>query len=97
MSRAELAERSHNGLPPMNSYDELQSRVLELPPDDRGRLAVAVLDSLDDESIDEQTLETWTQEVLARSAAYSRGELQATDWRVALQAIEADLDQATSP
>ena len=97
VSPAELAQLSNNGVPAMNSYDEIQIRVLELTAADRGRLAVAVLDSLDDEPIDEQTLETWTQEVLSRSTAYSRGELQATDWREALQVLEADLDQVSAP
>ena len=77
----------------MNSYEELQNRVLSLPPADRGRLAVAVLDSLDDEPVDEGVAEAWANEVLARSAAYSRGELQAVDWRVALQKNEADLNK----
>ena len=37
--------------------------------------------------------EAWATEVLARSAAYSRGELQAVDWRAALQEIESDLNE----
>jgi putative addiction module component len=76
----------------MNSFDELQNRVLSLPPPaDRGGLAMAVLDSLDDEPGDDGVAEAWANEVLARSAAYSHGELKAVDWREALQEIEADL------
>ena len=77
----------------MNPFEELQSQVLSLPPADRGRLAIAVLDSLDDEPVDEGVAEAWANEVLARSAAYSRGELHAVDWREALQEIDADLDE----
>ena len=73
----------------MNSFDELQNRVLSLPAAERGRLAVAVLDSLEDEPVDEGVAEAWANEVLTRSAAYSRGELQAVDWREAFQEIEA--------
>ena len=61
-----------------------------------GRLAIAVLDSLDDEPADEGVAEAWATEVLARSAAYSRGELQAVDWRAALQEIESDLNEMSS-
>ena len=73
----------------MNSFDELQNRVLRLPAAERGRLAVALLDSLEDEPVDEGVAEAWANEVLTRSAAYSRGELQAVDWREAFQEIEA--------
>lgn len=72
----------------MNSYEELQNRVLSLPPEDRGRLALAVLDSLEDEPADDGVAEAWAHEVLARSAAYSRGELKAVDWREALQEMD---------
>ena len=81
----------------MNSFEDLQNQVLSLPARDRGRLAVVVLDSLDDEPIDEGVAEAWTLEVLARSAAYSRGELKAVDWRAALQEMEADLDEISPP
>ncbi len=80
----------------MNTFDNLQSEVLKLPASDRGRMAIAVLDSLDDEPTDELVAEAWAGEVLARSAAYSRGELHADDWRKALQDIESDLNEASS-
>lgn len=80
----------------MSTFDELQTQVLNLPPADRGRLAVAVLDSLDDEPVDEGVAEAWAAEVLARSAGYSRGELKAVDWREALHEIEADLNEMSS-
>ena len=72
----------------MNLFDELQHRILSLPAAERSRLAVAVLDSLEDEPVDEGVAEAWAKEVLARSAAYSRGELKATDWREALQEMD---------
>ena len=81
----------------MNTFDELQSQVLSLPAADRGRLAVVVLDSLADEPVDEGVAGAWAAEVLARSAAYSRGELKAVDWREALQEIEADLNEMSAP
>ncbi len=77
----------------MNTFEDLQNEVLRLPSADRGRLAMAVLDSLDDEPCDEGVAEAWAAEVLARSTAYSRGELQAVDWREALQEIESDLNE----
>jgi len=81
----------------MNSYEELQSQVLSLPATDRGRLAIVVLDSLDEEPVDDGVAEAWANEVLARSAAYSRGELKSVDWREALQEIEADLNKLSPP
>ncbi len=53
----------------MNTFEELQERVLSLPIAERVRLAVAVLDSLDDEPLDDQVAQDWTQEILARSEA----------------------------
>lgn len=81
----------------MNTFEDLQNEVLKLPSADRGRLAIAVLDSLEDEPVDEGVGEAWANEVLARSAAYSRGELKAVDWREALQEIEADLNEMPRP
>lgn len=81
----------------MTSFEEIQNQVLSLPATERGRLAVAVLDSLDDEPVDEGVAEAWANEVLSRSAAYSRGELKAVDWREALQEIEADLNELSQP
>ena len=81
----------------MTSFEELQNQVLSLPDTERGRLAVAVLDGLDDEPVDEGVAEAWANEVLSRSAAYSRGELKAVDWREALQEIEADLNEMPQP
>lgn len=81
----------------MNSFEELQNQVLNLPAADRGRLALVVLDSLDDEPVDEGVAEAWATEVLERSAAYSRGELQAVDWREALKEMENDLDKISPP
>ncbi|MDA1055731.1 MAG: addiction module protein [Planctomycetota bacterium] len=52
-----------------------------------------MLDSLDDEPVDEGVAEAGANEVLARSAAYSRGELKAVDWREALQEMEAELNK----
>jgi putative addiction module component (TIGR02574 family) len=81
----------------MTLFEEIQNRVLGLPPAERGRLAVAVLDSLEDEPVDEGVAEAWANEVLARSAAYSRGELKAVDWREALHEIETDLNEMSPP
>lgn len=77
----------------MNTFEDLQNEVLKLPSADRGRLAIAVLDSLENEPADEGIAEAWANEVLARSAAYSRGELHAVDWREALHEIESDLNE----
>ena len=81
----------------MNTFEDLQNEVLRLPSVDRGRLAIAVLDSLDDEPVDDDVAKAWADEVLARSAAYSRGELKAVDWREAMQEIDADLSEMSQP
>ena len=81
----------------MNTFEDLQNEVLRLPSADRGRLAIAVLDSLDDEPVDDDVAKAWADEVLARSAAYSRGELKAVDWREAMQEIDADLSEMSQP
>lgn len=78
----------------MSPYDELQYRVLELPLADRSRMAVAVLDSLDDEELDDLDFEALTDEILSRSARYARGELRSQDWRAGLDAIQLELDQS---
>ena len=80
----------------MNTFDDIQQIVLSLSSSERGQLAVAVLDSLDDEPFDADAIETWSNELLARSDAYSRGDLKAVDWRQALAEIEADLETRVS-
>lgn len=77
----------------MNGFDQLRNQVLSLSPSDRGRLAIAVLDSLEGEPFDDRVAEAWASEVLARSAPYSRGELKAVEWREAIQKMEADLNE----
>lgn len=81
----------------MNTFEDLQNEVLRLPSADRGRLAIAVLDSLEDEPVDDDVAKAWADEVQARSTAYTRGELNAVDWREALQEIDADLSEMSQP
>lgn len=81
----------------MNTFEDLQNEVLRLPSADRGRLAITVLDSLEDEPVDDDVAKAWADEVQARSTAYTRGELNAVDWRVALQEIDADLSEMSQP
>ncbi|MGH8633705.1 MAG: addiction module protein [Burkholderiales bacterium] len=55
---------------------ELEAQVSKLAPEDRARLAYAILLSLD--GVDEGDIEeAWRTEVRARLAAYRRGEIDA--------------------
>lgn len=54
---------------------ELEEKARALTPDDRAKLAEALLDSLREAPIAEIEAE-WDREVEARAAAYDRGELE---------------------
>lgn len=58
------------------TIEELEAQASKLAPEDRARLAYAILMSLD--GIEEGDIEeVWRAEVKARLAAYQRGEIDA--------------------
>lgn len=58
------------------TIEELEAQASKLAPEDRARLAYAILMSLD--GIEEGDIEeAWRAEVQARLAAYQRGEIDA--------------------
>lgn len=57
----------------MPSLSELQKIAIELPPDDRARLAELLIASLQ-EPMGEDVALAWEQEIARRLAAYERGD-----------------------
>ena len=73
---------------------ELMDAALGLPPDAREAFGVLLLDSLEPGLVDPATAgRAWTAEVARRLAAFERGELVATDWRLALAGVEQRLQE----
>ncbi len=72
---------------------DLLKRALELPAEERARLARELLHSLDAaeaEEAPEKVAEAWREELARRHARARAGE-PATDWRVALERIRSGL------
>jgi putative addiction module component (TIGR02574 family) len=68
---------------------DLLAEVLELPLDERAKLAAEVLQSLDD--VEEGVAAAWANEIEARVAAARAGELESTDWRSVLDRVEREV------
>lgn len=68
---------------------DLLAEVLELPLDERAKLAAEVLESLDD--AEEGVEAAWATEIAARVAAARAGELEGTDWRLVLDRVEREV------
>jgi putative addiction module component (TIGR02574 family) len=68
---------------------DLLAEVLELPLDERAKLAAEVLESLDD--AEEGVAAAWANEIEARVAAARAGELESTDWRSVLDRLEREV------
>jgi putative addiction module component (TIGR02574 family) len=73
----------------MPQANELLKQVLELPPDERAKMAAELLESLSD--TDEGVEEAWANEIRRRVAALRAGELESTDWRVVLDEVEREV------
>jgi hypothetical protein len=71
-----------------SSMDVL-SAALQLALDERAKIAVELLESLDD--AEEQVHAAWAAEIQERVAAARAGELESTDWRVALERVEREV------
>jgi putative addiction module component (TIGR02574 family) len=68
---------------------ELLNEALELPLDERAKMAAELLDSLQDSEADVEA--AWATEIKARVAAVRAGELKGTDWRIVLDRIETEV------
>jgi Putative addiction module component len=68
---------------------DLLGEVLELPLDERARIAAELLESLHEA---EQDVEgAWASEIQKRVAAARAGELASTDWRTVLDRVEREV------
>jgi hypothetical protein len=68
---------------------DLLTEVLELPLDDRARIAAELLESLED--TEEQVETAWATEIQQRVAAARAGDLESTDWRTVLDRVEQEV------
>jgi putative addiction module component (TIGR02574 family) len=68
---------------------ELLHEALELPLDDRAKMAAELLESLD--AVEPEVEAAWAAEIERRVAAARAGELESTDWRVVLTRVEKDI------
>jgi putative addiction module component (TIGR02574 family) len=68
---------------------DLLAEVLELPLDERAKLAAEVLESL--EVAEEGVEAAWASEIAARVAAARAGELEGTDWRSVLDRVQREV------
>jgi hypothetical protein len=68
---------------------DLLTEVLELPLDERAKIAAEVLESLHD--AEEGVEAAWAREIEARVAAARAGELESTDWRMVLERVEREV------
>ena len=68
---------------------ELLTEVLELPVDQRAKIAAELLESLRDTEPDVE--EAWALEIEQRVAAARAGQLASTDWRAVLSRVEREV------
>lgn len=68
---------------------ELLAEALELPLDERAKIAAELLESLDAAETDVE--EAWAREIERRVAAARAGELESTDWRTVLDRVEREV------
>jgi hypothetical protein len=68
---------------------DLLTEALELPLDERAKIAAELLESLEDAEGDVE--EAWASEIQKRVSAARAGELASTDWRTVLERVERDV------
>jgi putative addiction module component (TIGR02574 family) len=68
---------------------ELLNEALELPVEERAKMATELLDSLHDSDADVEA--AWTVEIRARVEAVLDGQLKGTDWRTVMERIETEI------
>jgi putative addiction module component (TIGR02574 family) len=72
-----------------NTSRALLEQALELPLDERARMAADLLESLSE--AEEGVEAAWTDEIRSRVAAARAGEIENTDWRLILDRVEKDV------
>ena len=88
--REALANRGHVTIVKMTrATRDLLTEVLELPLDERAKIAAEVLESLHD--AEEGVEGAWAREIEARVVAARAGELESTDWRSVLDRVEQEV------
>jgi len=76
----------------MSTVDEILMAALSLPQEDRASIAERLLESLEGAAVDSLAVEkAWANEIMARAAAYARGELKARPWREAIADVRQRL------
>jgi hypothetical protein len=68
---------------------DLLTEALELPLDERAKIAAELLESLQD--AEEQVETAWATEIQQRVAAARTGDLESTDWRTVLDRVEREV------
>jgi toxin ParE1/3/4 len=79
-----------------NWYEELQSRVLNLPATLRAQLADRLIASLQDDP-DDRVARSWSEEAHRRLQAFHRGELDSLSEKDAIADLEQHLRDASGP
>jgi putative addiction module component (TIGR02574 family) len=72
-----------------NTSRDLLEQALELPLDERARMAADLLESLSE--AEEGVEAAWTNEIRSRVASVRAGEIESTDWRIVLDRVEKDV------
>jgi putative addiction module component (TIGR02574 family) len=67
----------------------LLQEALELPLDERAKMAAELLESL--EEAEQEVEHAWASEIENRVAAARAGELASTDWRTVLDRVEREV------
>ncbi|MEA2338535.1 MAG: putative addiction module component [Thermoanaerobaculia bacterium] len=73
----------------MAGANELLKQALELPLDERAKMAADLLDSLGEAEADVEI--AWADEIRKRVAAAREGEIESTDWRTVFDRVERDV------
>ena len=68
---------------------QLLEEVLELPLDERAKMAAELLESLQEAETDVEA--AWADEIQKRVAAARAGQLASTDWRTVLDRVEREV------
>lgn len=68
---------------------DLLTEALELPLDERAKMAAELLESL--QEAEAEVEEAWASEIQKRVAAARAGELASTDWRAVLERVEREV------
>jgi putative addiction module component (TIGR02574 family) len=78
------------------STDELLAQVLQLPRQERARVAEELLSSLE-EADDEEVATAWAPELERRSREVAEGKIQTVDWGTARMEILKEFEDRRAP